>query len=229
MITFEGRQIMTDASITAGASLIVALVAGGLTLRNGSKANKNAVDIQEVKSGIDRDLERLKAKLEHGQLISSSQWNAEFSAYQVLWKSIYPARALATKLVSFGGELAEMGIGTSDYPQSEMEKRIVELLQKYASALTECAAAINENAPFYPDDIRKSANVMHALGNRMHTTHSAAFVARRKTGITYSEQAKAAKQDHLEQLLTYIESVDKVEELIRKRMASVQVLNLVTS
>lgn len=53
----------TAASITAGASLIVALVAGGLTLRNGSKANKNAVDIQELKSGIDRDLERLKAKL----------------------------------------------------------------------------------------------------------------------------------------------------------------------
>jgi hypothetical protein len=50
----------TASLITAGASLIVALVAGGLTLRNGSKANKNAFDIQELKGAVDRDLERLK-------------------------------------------------------------------------------------------------------------------------------------------------------------------------
>ena len=100
---------MTDASTTsliiAGASLIVALITGGIALWNNSKVNDNAVVIQDVKSGIDRDLERLKAKLEHGQLISSTQWNAEFYALQSLWKSMVPARSLARKIIMREGEL----------------------------------------------------------------------------------------------------------------------------
>jgi hypothetical protein len=215
--------------ITAGASLVVALGAGGLGLWNVSKASKSALDIQDFKSGIDRDLERLKAMLEHGQLISSTQWNAEFNAYQVLWKSIYPVRALATKLVSIDGELTEIGIVKGDFSEVEMEKRIFDLLQKYASALTECVTTINEHAPFYLADIRQSANEMHAFGNRIHKTHSAAFVARQKKQMTYSEQVRAAQLEYLQELLTYVKSVERVEELIRTRMASVQVLNLVTS
>ena len=198
-------------------------------MRNGSKVNKNAHDIQGVKSGIDRDLERLKAKLEHGQLVSSTQWNAEFNAYQALWKSIIPVRALATKLVSIDGELTEIGIVKGDFSDAEMEMRIAELLQKYASALTECVTTINEHAPFYPTEIRQSANEMHKFGNRIHKTHTSAFVERQKTQLTYFEQARAAKQEYLRELLAYIKSAELVEELIRKRMASVRVLNLVTS
>ena len=72
------------AFITAGASLIVALIAGVIAVWNNSKTNKNAGDIEELKGAVNRDLERLKAKLSHGQAVSSTQWNTEFAAYQAI-------------------------------------------------------------------------------------------------------------------------------------------------
>jgi hypothetical protein len=80
------------ALITAGASLAVALIAGGFAVWNASKTNKNSFDIQDFKSATGRDLERLKAKLEHGQLISSTQWNVEFTAYQAIWQALVTVR-----------------------------------------------------------------------------------------------------------------------------------------
>jgi hypothetical protein len=60
----------TGALIAAGASLIVALLSGAITLRNGSKTNENSLGIQDLKGAVDRDLERLRAKLSHGQIVS---------------------------------------------------------------------------------------------------------------------------------------------------------------
>jgi hypothetical protein len=85
----------TGALIAAGASLIVALLSGAITLRNGSKTNENSLGIQDLKGAVDRDLERLRAKLSHGQIVNSTQWNAEFSSYQAIWKGMVAVRTLA--------------------------------------------------------------------------------------------------------------------------------------
>jgi hypothetical protein len=44
----------TGALIAAGASLIVALFSGAITLRNGSKTNENSLEIQGLKGTVDR-------------------------------------------------------------------------------------------------------------------------------------------------------------------------------
>ena len=51
------------ALITAGASLAVALIAGGFAVWNASKTNKNSFDIQDFKSATDRDLRNLCTSL----------------------------------------------------------------------------------------------------------------------------------------------------------------------
>jgi hypothetical protein len=104
----------TGALIAAGASLIVTLLSGAITLRNGSKTNENSLGTQDLKGAVHRDLERSRAKLSHGQIVSSTQWNAEFSSYQAIWKGMVAVRTLATKIVLREDELIELGL-PSDY------------------------------------------------------------------------------------------------------------------
>jgi len=221
---------MTDAAtaalMTAGASFAVALIAGGLGLWNGSKANKNALDIQKVKSGIDRDLERLKAKLEHGQLISSTQWNAEFNALQALWKSMVPVRSLARKIVLREGELVVLGIETGDVSEEAKIEIFKRLLEQYTEAAQKCMLAINEHAPFYTADIRKKANEVHGLAHVVLKTSLAGIVARAKNKSLPTDQAIIAEEECRKELIALTSGVDSVEEMIRKRLNEVQVLNL---
>jgi hypothetical protein len=66
---------ITVALITAIASLIVGLIAGGIAYYNGGvKAAESQFDIEAFKSEVNNDLEHLKATLLHRQLISSTQW-----------------------------------------------------------------------------------------------------------------------------------------------------------
>jgi hypothetical protein len=228
-----GRQAMTDAStaslITASASLIVALVAGGIALWNSSKVSENAVVIQDVKSGIDRDLERLKAKLEHGQLISSTQWNAEFNALQALWKSMVPVRSLARKIVLREGELVVLGLEAGDVSEEAKIEIFKRLLEQYTQAAQQCMLAINEHAPFYTADIRKKANEVHGLAHVVLKTSLAGFVARAKGKSLPTDQTIIADEERRKELTALMSGVDSIEEMIRKRLNEVQVLNLVTA
>ena len=224
---------MTDAStaslITAGTSLIVALVAGGIALWNSSKVSDNAVVIQDVKSGIDRDMERLKAKLEHGQLISSTQWNAEFNAYQTLWKSMVPVRTGAHKIVTRESELPVIGLEAGDVSEETKIANIRRILEQYIDASTKCMLAINENAPFYAADIREKANEVHGLAHVVLQTNLAAMVARMKGKSLPADQAIVAEDKRRKELTALMSGVDSIEEMIRKRLNKVQVLNLVTA
>src|ERR1700750_2293555 len=107
-----------EALIAAGVSLIVALLSCAVTLWNGSKRNENSLEIQDLKGAVDRDLERLRAKLSHGQIVSSTQWNIEFSAYQAIWKGMVAVRTLAYKIVRRENELIAIGV-PSDYLASD--------------------------------------------------------------------------------------------------------------
>jgi hypothetical protein len=140
----------TAALIAAGASLIVALSSGAITLRNGSKTNANSLQIQELKGAVDRDLERLKAKLSHGQIVSSTQWSAEFSSYQAIWKGIVAVRTLATKIVLREAELTDLGL-PGDYLASTDRVEIRKaLIHRFVEAAQGLLLAVHDNAPFYP-------------------------------------------------------------------------------
>jgi hypothetical protein len=67
------KSPLGPALLTAIGAVIVAAIAGAVALLSNSRSNRNSADIQEYKSATDRDLERLKTKLAHGQLISSTQ------------------------------------------------------------------------------------------------------------------------------------------------------------
>ena len=218
--------IATDANnplgpplLSAIGAVIVAVIAGGVALWSNRKSNRNAVEIQDFKSAVDRDLERLKAKLEHGQLNSSTQWNAEFNAYQTLWESFVPVRAQAIKIVDREGELPEIGIELGDVPEHLLVEKAKQLLKEYAKTTSKCMHAINVHAPFYAADIREAANEVYVLAHMVFRTNLAVFVARQK-GQAPADQAKRQKE-----LNDLIAGTDALEEMIRKRMNAVQVFD----
>ena len=153
-----GEVITLIASVAA---VLAAVVTGIFTFGISERTRDHAVELENLKSYFSKDIESLKARLGHGQLISSTQWNAEFTAYQALWKSLVPLRALANKIVNREGELATIGLEQDDVPEGLKLANIENLLRQYAEASQTAMAAINEHAPFYPADIRKKANEVH--------------------------------------------------------------------
>jgi hypothetical protein len=207
--------------ITTATSLFASLIAGGIALWSNNKSNHNATDIQNFQSGVNRDLERLKAKLGHGQVISSTQWNAEFSAYQELWKSIVPVRTIARKIVKREGELTDIGLEPGDVSEEAKIEKIKDLLQQYVAKSSACVAAINDHAPFYAADIRKKANEVHALAHQIFQTNLGLVVARQK-GLPSHADTEAKRQKELDDLMA---GTDTLEGMIRERMSDVQVFN----
>jgi|ERR1035437_3540676 hypothetical protein len=213
----------TVALIAAGTSFIVALLSGGIALRNSSKTNANSLEIQSLKGAVDRDLERLKAKLSHGQIVSSTQWNAEFTSYQAIWKGVVGVRTLSFKIVHREGELIELGL-PGDYLASTSRVEIRKsLISKFAEVAQGLLLAVHDNAPFYPAPIREAANDTHGVARDLLDKHLTALTHLLKgSDVTKGEQFVAESQALLRKI---IEGVDLVESLIRDRLATVEVLN----
>jgi hypothetical protein len=206
-------------------SLIVALLSGAIALRNGSKTNENSLEIQDLKGAVDRDLERLKAKLSHGQIVSSTQWNAEFSSYQAIWKGMVAVRTLADKVVLRELELIELGLPSGYLASTDRVEIRKALITKFVEAAQDLLLAVNDNAPFYPAPIRKAANDTHRAAKDLIDKHLTALTHFAKgvdvtRGEPFIGESKAV-------LRTIIEGVDLVESLIRDRLAAVEVVNSV--
>jgi hypothetical protein len=214
----------TSALIAAGTSLILALLSGGIALWNSRRTNAQSLEIQALKGAVDRNLEILKAKLSHGQIVSSTQWNAEFASYQAIWKGMVAVRTLANKIVLREGELVNLGL-PGDYLASadrvEIRKK---LIQKFLEASQGLLLAVHDNAPFYPAPIREAANDTHKSANDLLDKHLAAlthFLGNGEdvaTGDQFTTESKAL-------LLVIFEGVDRVESLIRDRLAAVEVVD----
>lgn len=217
---------MTAALTTAITSLVVAVIAGGIALWNRRKTNEQAVNIESLKSAFGKDLARLNAKLLHGQLISSTQWNAEFAAYRSIWKEMVAVRTLAPKVVHRESELKELGV-PADYLDSVGRLQLrKDLLMKYAEAAQALLLAIHNNAPFYPAPIREAANTTHGKVKDLLDKHMAAFV-RRVKGVDVTVDPQFVTEDTAV-FKAILEGVDNVESLIRNRLSDVQVVNSVT-
>jgi len=142
--------------ITAGASLAVGLIAAGFAVWNASKTNKNSFDIQDFKSATDRDLERLKAKLEHGQLISSTQWNVEFTAYQAIWQALVTVRNDTMDVATYEQQLETLDL-LAIMPDAMKLESLKDKAKSLDASLTQLSYAVQNNAPFYPPNIRTTA------------------------------------------------------------------------
>ena len=213
----------TTAVIAAGASLIVALLSGGISLWNNRKTHTNSLEIQSLKGAVDRDLERLKAKLSHGQTVSSTQWNAEFTSYQAIWKGMVAVRTLATKIVLREDELIERGLPGEYLASTDRIEIRKNLVSKFVEASQGLLLAVHDNAPFYPAPIRVAANDTHKAVMDLidkHTTALAHFV--KGVDVTKSEKFTAESKTLLGAIM---EGVDRVESLIRDRLAAVEVVN----
>ena len=208
---------MTDtiagAYITGGIALTVSLVAAGSSLWNNSKTGKNAVQIEEV-----------KARLSHGQVVTSTQWTAEFHSYQAIWKGMVAARTLADKLVTREDEVSKLGFPAeylADPARIEIAKA---LLPKFVHAGTELLLAIHENAPFYPANIREAANDTHCSVKQLTDKYLLNF-AQLTQGVLLSKDKHFIAETNTI-LLAIFEGVDLVESLIRDRLAAVTVTDL---
>jgi hypothetical protein len=225
----EGNWEMADNStvalIAAGGSLIVAVLSGLIALWNGNKTNANSLDIQNLKGVIDEDLEKLKAKLSHGQIVSSTQWNAEFASYQAIWKGIVAVRIDAQKVVLRESELRYLGLPEEFIASLGTLETRRKLIQNFVEAAQALLSAVHDNAPFYPAAIRKAANDTHQTARQLIDKHMTALT-HFASGTDIQNQQFTAESEAL--LLAIVEGVDRVESLIRERLAAVEVVNSVT-
>jgi len=218
---------MTDpvagALITAIASLIVALISGCIALWSRSRTDKNVSEVQSMKGAIDRDLERLRAELSHGQSVSATQWSAEFAAYQAIWKGIVEVRPVADKLVNREHELRQLGLPEEYLNSEERLRHQKELTEKLVDVARGLLSAIHENAPFYPAPIRDAANEAHKATIQLVRKNLGA-VAEAVKGNNVA-RTQEFHSESMAILLQLIGEADRLESLIRKRMQAVRVVN----
>jgi hypothetical protein len=211
---------MTDAAtgalITAAASLIVAVLSGGIAVWSNNRTRANSLEIQKLRGAVDSDLEKLKARLSHGQIVSSTQWNAEFKSYQDIWKGMVASRTLAMKIVLREDELVALGLPVEYLASTGRAEFRKELIQKFAEAMKGLLLAIHDSAPFYPEPIRQAANNTHQAAKALFGWQMRAL------GQFVAEDEQFAKQSRT-LLLAIVEGVDSVESLIRDRLADVEV------
>jgi hypothetical protein len=211
------------ALITAGASLAVALIAGGFAVWNANKTNKNSFDIQDFKSATDRDLERLKAKLEHGQLISSTQWNVEFTAYQAIWQALVTVRNDTMDIATYEQHLETLDL-LAIVPDAMKLESVKDKAKSLDASLTQLSNAVQNNAPFYPPYIRTTAiKVINPL--RGLATGLLAFAVAHKTGKAWDEeQLTAWRSLRNQEITTALTETETLEIAIRERLNTVRVI-----
>lgn len=217
-------SLLGAALVSSISAVVAAFIAGAVALFSNSKSNRTAGDMSEYKSATDRDLERLKARLEHGRLVNSTQWNAAFNAYQALWKSIVLVRENATRVVMLEGELSTVGLHAEDVSEAFRLAKIEESLSSYQEALNDCVMTINEHAPFYAAEIRRKANEAHSLSLVIYRTNMAMLVSRMKGESLPTAQAVDADTTRRKELIALVICVDLLEEMIRKQLNEVSVV-----
>ena len=217
------KDPVTVALITSIISLVVALVSGGISVWNRSRTDRNANELQVLKGDIDKDLEKLRATLSHGQSVSATQWNAEFAAYQAIWAAIVEVRPIADKLVNREIELHQFGLPQEYLANEERLKYRKDLTQKLVSASQGLLSAIHNNAPFYPALIRQAANEAHSVAFELIKKNLGAMTqVLLGTNIIQNEDFHSECETILLQL---VQKTDEVESLIRDRLAAVQVFH----
>ena len=75
--------------------LVISSIAAIISIWDRYKSSRDVQKLQDKINAGNKETEELKARLSQTQIINSTQWNAEFSSYQEIWKSIVPLRTIA--------------------------------------------------------------------------------------------------------------------------------------
>jgi len=208
--------------VTAATALAVALITGVFTILNSRKANKTALDVEDFKSAVLSDLERLRAKLAHEQIVNTTQWNAEFAAYQGLWKGLVAVRLQVANSLVKESELAVISAPDEIFSRGQVAARMEGLAKSLYAAIQHSVSVVNDNAPFYPSEIRKRANkIIDAATDIWKKQVEALFAYSKGQDLMQQSEFWATLAIAGEQAIT---EVDNVEELIRQRLASLKVI-----
>ena len=210
---------------TAGyAAVIAAVVAGIFTWRNTVRVNRQTRESADFQGAVTRDLERLKARLDHGRLVYGVQWNAEFGAYQALWAAFVPVRGTAQKLTTRDEGLVNLGIVNGDVSPEASISSLTALLERYVKELSACMVAINANAPFYEGAIRALSNEAHELAYSIFEIHGGLLVQLKKR-LALGKWKDPSPPEGAEQAWkAFVAGINGIEIAIRKRMEEVRVL-----
>jgi hypothetical protein len=213
------------ALIAAGVSVLGVVINGAVNWGNANKANKNAADIEELKGAVNRDLERLKAELAHGQAVSSTQWDAEFDAYQAIWQSLVCVRNQTLEIATFEQSMTTLKL----FARMDADARLKSLYERTKSldaALTTFSKAVNGNAPFYPQHTRRTAvlviNQLRSLVEGLLT-----FVGAHGMDKEFwtDEQLIPWRTLRDQEIETALKEIDNVETAIRDRLGSVRLFH----
>ncbi len=221
MLLFSLKDLHLDTASTV--SLLVAFIAAGVSWSNSRQTVKNTRDVEDMKAAVNRDLETLKSKLSHGQLVNSTQWNAEFSAYQAVWAALATLQPIANRLVTREGKVEELGIPPEYFQAATRHQHRQKIATELSAAAEQLVSAIHNNAPFYPAPIREIADQAHKDAAKLLFANLAALSQITASYDPTQSETFIAENNAL--LKTIIGKTEKVQSLIRERLEAVQVVN----
>jgi hypothetical protein len=133
-------------------------------------------------------------------------------------------RTLAQKVVLRESELMDLGLSDEYLASVDRVGIRQKLLQNFVDASQGLLLAVHDNAPFYPAPIREAANGTQEAAKQLIDKHLTALT-HLVNGRDVQNQQFNAENEAL--LLGIVEGVDRVESLIRDRLAAVEVVNSV--
>jgi len=209
--------------LSPAATIFAAIVAAIAAIWGNVRAGKSSNDLAEYKSATDRDLARLNATLAHGQLISATQWNVEFTAYQAIWQALVTVRNDTVAIATYEQHLEALDLlaHMSDAMKQESVKAKSKALD---ASLTQLSNAVQNNAPFYPPHIRTTAikviNPLRGLASGL-----LAFAVAYKIGKAWNEeQLDAWRSLRNQEIATALAETETLEVAIRERLSTVRVV-----
>lgn len=165
------------------------------------------VRLERYKSELNATQSKLKGLVESTVHVSKAQFDKEFGIYQEAWKYVAELKtATLTLRDSFGEIMAEITGKKIDISISSYQ---VERFEKALLSLSKC---LNENRPFYSDEIHKSLNLIVA--------HCAAHF-----DLAQKELDEEGRQDFIENHKQIFGEVNNCCELIRTRINLYSVRN----
>lgn len=159
----------------------------------------------EVRSKYEKQLELIKSELGKSVYVHRVQFETEFTAYREIWKKLVEVKKAVLSL---------RPVWDSIDPNEDEESRKRRRLEAFDCAFNPFFQTIDENRPFYPQEVWKE---LKELATLMH--HEA-------IGYQHNTSAKVEYwKEAMENSSKIMAKIDVVENAIRHRLASLTVID----
>jgi hypothetical protein len=172
--------------------------------------SKYAERLAHVEHELGQLGKRTQAHLDHAITVSRAQFEEEFRSLREVWKCVARSRAAATGI-------AEGTVPLNDTPDQRME-RFFEARNRLAVAQAELVQAIDNNSPFYPQEIYRVVDSFR--------TRTALELMRLRTTEPFHSDWYDARIVASSEILELAESVSAS---IRQRLGSIVIQELPTA